>query len=220
MVSSPPEVTTKLKHTIDIGNSKSSSFIEAQMADTKSRIDLIPWDFNSEEHQQRMYLQRLACGWRSDEIQRWVELGKSGQKTLYWIVSSSMIHRRMHTRISKHESTGPGRRSCRQGVAELSAYLRASTGTQRRLISPRPSNQTPTTLSDAHHLGVCPNYRHSPHPLATATHTQQSRLRPHRTRRARPTTRGKRPPETHRRRNRLGRRSLHLLVPPALRLRA
>lgn len=58
------------------------------MADTKPRIDLIPWDFNSEEHQQRMYLQRLACGWRSDEIQKWTELGKAGKKTLYWIVSS------------------------------------------------------------------------------------------------------------------------------------
>lgn len=56
------------------------------MAHTKPRVHLIPWDFNSEEHQQRMYLQRVACGWRSDEIQRWVELGKSGQKTLYWIV--------------------------------------------------------------------------------------------------------------------------------------
>lgn len=58
------------------------------MADTKPRIDLIPWDFNSEEHQQRMYLQRLACGWRSDEIQKWAELGRAGKKTLYWIVSS------------------------------------------------------------------------------------------------------------------------------------
>lgn len=35
-----------------------------------------------------MYLQRLACGWRSDEIQKWTELGKAGKKTLYWIVSS------------------------------------------------------------------------------------------------------------------------------------
>ncbi|KAL1864201.1 hypothetical protein Daus18300_007798 [Diaporthe australafricana] len=56
------------------------------MAGIKSRIDLIPWDFTSEEHQQRMYLQRLACGWRSEEIQKWVELGRAGNKTLYWIV--------------------------------------------------------------------------------------------------------------------------------------
>lgn len=56
------------------------------MADKKTRIDLVPWDFISEEHQQRMYLQRVACGWRSDEVQRWVELGKAGQKTLYWVV--------------------------------------------------------------------------------------------------------------------------------------
>lgn len=58
------------------------------MANMEPRIDLIPWDFTSEEHQTRMYLQRLACGWRSDEIQQWVELGRDGAKTLYWIVSN------------------------------------------------------------------------------------------------------------------------------------
>ncbi|KAK2613707.1 hypothetical protein N8I77_000599 [Diaporthe amygdali] len=56
------------------------------MAGVQSRVELIPWDFTSEEHQQRMYLQRLACGWRSDEIQKWVDLGRAGNKTLYWIM--------------------------------------------------------------------------------------------------------------------------------------
>lgn len=69
------------------------------MADKKPRIDLIPWDFNSEEHQQRMYLQRLACGWRSDEIQKWVELGRAGQKTLYWIVSGILPSEKVQTPV-------------------------------------------------------------------------------------------------------------------------
>lgn len=69
------------------------------MADNKPRIDLIPWDFPSEEHQQRMYLQRLACGWRSDEIQKWVELGKAGQKTLYWIVSGLLPYDKVWTTV-------------------------------------------------------------------------------------------------------------------------
>lgn len=64
------------------------------MAGVQSRVELIPWDFTSEEHQQRMYLQRLACGWRSDEIQKWVDLGRAGNKTLYWIVSSAASSRK------------------------------------------------------------------------------------------------------------------------------
>lgn len=50
------------------------------------RVELVPWDFDSEEHQARMYLQRLACGWRSEEVQRWAEQGRAATKTLYWIV--------------------------------------------------------------------------------------------------------------------------------------
>lgn len=46
-----------------------------------------------------MYLQRLACGWRSDEIQKWVELGRAGQKTLYWIVSVLFICQRVQTTV-------------------------------------------------------------------------------------------------------------------------
>lgn len=82
----------------------------APMADTKPRIDLIPWDFNSEEHQQRMYLQRLACGWRSDEIQKWAELGRAGKKTLYWIVSSITQSRKGADlrSVADQESKGAG----------------------------------------------------------------------------------------------------------------
>ncbi|KAI3402098.1 hypothetical protein diail_27 [Diaporthe ilicicola] len=72
----------------------------------RSRIDLVPWDFTSEEHQQRMYLQRLACGWRSDEIQRWVELGRAGDKTLYWIVLAEDLSDR-ETLTSQHIAKYP-----------------------------------------------------------------------------------------------------------------
>ncbi|ROW14594.1 hypothetical protein VPNG_03282 [Cytospora leucostoma] len=59
------------------------------MGDRKPRVELVPWDFDSQEHQERMYLQRLACGWRSEEVQKWVELGRAATKTLYWIVCIS-----------------------------------------------------------------------------------------------------------------------------------
>jgi len=52
-----------------------------------SKLDLVPWDFNSEEHTQRAFLQRVACGWRWDEIPDWVEKCKKGKMMVYWLVS-------------------------------------------------------------------------------------------------------------------------------------
>ena len=50
------------------------------------RIELIPWDHTSAEHLDRMYKQRVACGWRSDEIEKWKIMSEEGRKVLYWIV--------------------------------------------------------------------------------------------------------------------------------------
>ncbi|KAF3767624.1 hypothetical protein M406DRAFT_233774, partial [Cryphonectria parasitica EP155] len=62
------------------------------MTDRPSRVELIPWDYESPEHIERMYLQRLDCGWRSEEVrEKWTKLGRDGQKTLYW-VESQPIH--------------------------------------------------------------------------------------------------------------------------------
>lgn len=52
-----------------------------------SKLALIPWDFNSEEHTQRAYLQRIACGWRFEEVPEWVEKCKDGKMMVYWLVS-------------------------------------------------------------------------------------------------------------------------------------
>lgn len=56
------------------------------MSGRNPRVELVPWDFDSEEHRARMHLQRLACGWRSEEVQKWAEQGRAATKTLYWIV--------------------------------------------------------------------------------------------------------------------------------------
>jgi len=50
------------------------------------RIELIPWDHASPSHLDRMHRQRVACGWRSDEIDKWKALSEEGAKVLYWIV--------------------------------------------------------------------------------------------------------------------------------------
>lgn len=66
------------------------------MDDRNPRVELVPWDFDSEEHQARVYLQRLACGWRSDEVQNWVEQGRAATKTLYWIVCAPYLANAVH----------------------------------------------------------------------------------------------------------------------------
>lgn len=53
------------------------------------RVELIPWDPTSEAQFQRMYDQRVACGWREDEVGEWKDKMLNGQKFLYWIVSPS-----------------------------------------------------------------------------------------------------------------------------------
>lgn len=54
------------------------------------KVDLIPWDPNSEEHVKRMFDQRVACGWRSDEVQSWIEHSNQGTMNLYWLASYSI----------------------------------------------------------------------------------------------------------------------------------
>ncbi|EOO03140.1 hypothetical protein UCRPA7_1377 [Phaeoacremonium minimum UCRPA7] len=53
-----------------------------------SKVTLIPWDYESEQHAERMVAQRIACGWRSDEVELWRDLGRKGIKEYYWIEAS------------------------------------------------------------------------------------------------------------------------------------
>lgn len=58
------------------------------MGDDKyNKVRLIPWDPANAQQYQRMYLQRIACGWRQDEIGQWKDKLLRGTKFLYWIVS-------------------------------------------------------------------------------------------------------------------------------------
>lgn len=58
------------------------------MADPKyNKVRLVPWDPTDEKQFQRMYDQRVACGWREDEVAEWKEKMLRGTKFLYWIVS-------------------------------------------------------------------------------------------------------------------------------------
>jgi hypothetical protein len=51
------------------------------------KVELILWDPKSPEHADRMLKQRVACGWRYDEVEEWQLKQIKGTKCLYWIVS-------------------------------------------------------------------------------------------------------------------------------------
>ncbi|KAH8912275.1 hypothetical protein BR93DRAFT_70761 [Coniochaeta sp. PMI_546] len=76
-----------------------------------SKLDLIPWDYNSEEHRHRAYLQRIACGWRFGEVPDWVEKCKEGKMMVYWLVLSESVPDRdaqVATHIEKYpKETSP-----------------------------------------------------------------------------------------------------------------
>ncbi|KAI2637173.1 hypothetical protein GGS26DRAFT_547602 [Hypomontagnella submonticulosa] len=70
------------------------------------KIELIPWDHLSPEHVQRMYDQRIACGWRAEEVPDWIEAAKRGGKIFYWALLSDAVPDRDDI-IKKHVEAYP-----------------------------------------------------------------------------------------------------------------
>lgn len=56
---------------------------------TRQRIPvvLIPWDPDSPAHVERMRLQRVACGWKVENVDSWRTLQRESKMGLHWIVS-------------------------------------------------------------------------------------------------------------------------------------
>ncbi|KAI0971491.1 hypothetical protein F4678DRAFT_479353 [Xylaria arbuscula] len=70
------------------------------------KIEVIPWDHLSPEHVQRMHSQRVACGWRADEVPEWVESTKRGGKLFYWAVLAEHVPNR-NTLLAQHIAAHP-----------------------------------------------------------------------------------------------------------------
>ncbi|KAI1386469.1 uncharacterized protein F4822DRAFT_317060 [Hypoxylon trugodes] len=70
------------------------------------KIELVPWDFSSPEHVQRLYEQRIACGWRAEEVPSWIEEAKKGGKIFYWALFSDALPEREKL-IETHIETYP-----------------------------------------------------------------------------------------------------------------
>jgi hypothetical protein len=57
------------------------------------KVELIPWDYKSTEHVTRWYEQRVACGWRAEEVPENVEKAKKGDRMFYWVVCFLLLLR-------------------------------------------------------------------------------------------------------------------------------
>ncbi|SPO02017.1 uncharacterized protein DNG_04690 [Cephalotrichum gorgonifer] len=71
-----------------------------------NKVELLPWDPTSESQYQRLYDQRVACGWHEDEISEWKDQQLKETKTLYWIVLADNLPNRAEF-IAQHIATYP-----------------------------------------------------------------------------------------------------------------
>jgi hypothetical protein len=53
----------------------------------KAQIILLPWDPDSPEQVERLYQQRIACGWNKEAVEGWRVLQRAGKIALHWVVS-------------------------------------------------------------------------------------------------------------------------------------
>ncbi|KAI0468471.1 hypothetical protein F4859DRAFT_205194 [Xylaria cf. heliscus] len=67
---------------------------------------LIPWDPDSQEHVDRMKLQRIACGWKVDEVEGWRDPQRKGLIGLHWVVLHP-DHPDTPSRLEKHFAAHP-----------------------------------------------------------------------------------------------------------------
>lgn len=53
-----------------------------------SNVVLIPWDAESQSHQEWLIKQRVACGWHQELVAtKWKSQQLEGHKCIFWIVS-------------------------------------------------------------------------------------------------------------------------------------
>ncbi|KAI0096667.1 hypothetical protein GGR51DRAFT_26261 [Nemania sp. FL0031] len=69
-------------------------------------IYLVPWDPDSQEHVDRMKLQRIACGWKVEQVESWRDPQRMGENGLHWVVLHP-DHPETPSRLEKHFAAYP-----------------------------------------------------------------------------------------------------------------
>jgi hypothetical protein len=57
----------------------------------KTQISLVAWDPDSPEHVERLYQQRVACGWNKQAVESWRQLQREGMMAIQWVVSRELF---------------------------------------------------------------------------------------------------------------------------------
>ncbi|KAF4425109.1 hypothetical protein F53441_14190 [Fusarium austroafricanum] len=60
-------------------------------ATVQDQLVLIPWDPNSPEHVNRIYEQRMQCGWDKHLVEGWKAKQVSGSKSIFWIDKTPLV---------------------------------------------------------------------------------------------------------------------------------
>ncbi|KXH61476.1 hypothetical protein CSAL01_03887 [Colletotrichum salicis] len=95
---------------------------------SRAKVELIPWDPNSQDHFTRMVDQRIACGWASDLVSQWQENQRTGFKCTYWLVLADEDPER-DARLAKHIADYPKEKDPMLDTADsISATPRTPTG--------------------------------------------------------------------------------------------
>ncbi|KAI1314243.1 hypothetical protein F5Y03DRAFT_6293 [Xylaria venustula] len=66
-------------------------------------VYLIPWDPDSQEHVDRMKLQRIACGWKFDQVDSWKDPQRKGQVGLHWVCNNLATSARKCWLMQRHQ---------------------------------------------------------------------------------------------------------------------
>ncbi|KAI3328184.1 hypothetical protein F4824DRAFT_429428 [Ustulina deusta] len=69
-------------------------------------VYLIPWDPDSQEHVDRMKLQRIACGWKVEQVDGWKDAQRKGHAGLHWVVLHP-DHPETPSRLERHFAAYP-----------------------------------------------------------------------------------------------------------------
>ncbi|KAI4595179.1 hypothetical protein KJ359_007155 [Pestalotiopsis sp. 9143b] len=69
--------------------------------DVAQAVTLIPWDPESADHVERLRLQRIACGWKVQQVDNWRDSQRSGDIGMHWVVLTPS-HPDTPSRLQKH----------------------------------------------------------------------------------------------------------------------
>ncbi|KAI1128715.1 hypothetical protein F5Y10DRAFT_264905 [Nemania abortiva] len=81
-------------------------------------VYLIPWDPDSQEHVDRMKLQRIACGWKVEEVDGWREPQREGRIGLHWVVLHP-DHPETPSRLERHFAAYPDESKALQDTCKM-----------------------------------------------------------------------------------------------------